>query len=181
MTVDQLIETIRTSRQHQYLYHFTDRQNLPSIRERGLVSKTRMRSEGWWPTAAGGNDLSHGLDTRYGIDPYVSLCFTDNHPMLFLAQQQGRLLDVVYLKVCPEALQIADTLISFGVANAADAQHLPIADAVQQFDELDLKVLYTRTDWSNPEVNQRLRRARKFEILIPDSVPTNFIVDGLDG
>ena len=181
MTVDQFIEMIRKSRRHCHLYHFTGRENIPSIRKNGLVSKERMRAEGWWPKAAGGNKLSHQLDTRYGINPYVSLCFTQNHPMLFRVHEEGRLLDSLYLKICPEILRIADTLFSFGVANAATAQHLPVAEAVRQFDELDIEVLYSRTNWSDPEVNKRLRDAEKFEILIPDNVPTDCIVGGLDG
>ena len=181
MTVDQFIEMIRRSRQHCHLYHFTDRQNIPSIREKGLVSKQRMRKDGWWPVAAGGNQLSHDLDTRFGIDPYVSLCFTDSHPMLFRAQGEGRLTDPVHIKICPEILRVDDTLISFGVANAADAEHLPVPEAVSQFDEQYIEVIYRSTNWSDPEVNQRLRTAEKFEILVPDQVARDFIVGGLDG
>ena len=181
VNVDRFIETIRRSGQHCHLYHFTDRENIPSICERGLFSKERMRAEGWWPAAPGGNQLSHELDIRYGINPYVSLCFTQNHPMLFRARQEGRLLDSRYLKICPEVLRIAGTLISFGVANAADAQHLPVAEAVGQFDERDIEVIYSRTDWLDPEVNQRLQAAEKFEILIPHHVPIALIVGGLNG
>lgn len=181
MTVDQFIETIRRSRQHHHLYHSTDRENIPSIREKGLVSKERMRAEGWWPDAPGGNELSHELDIRFGIDTFVSLCFTDNHPMLFRAKEEGRLENSVHLKISPKILKIADTLISFGVANAADAQHLPVPEAVREFDEQYIEVLYSRTDWSDPEVNQRLRTAEKFEVLVPDNVPRDFILGGLDG
>ncbi len=47
MNVDQLIELIKKSPQHRYLYHFTDAANFPSISQKGLVSKARMRAEKW--------------------------------------------------------------------------------------------------------------------------------------
>lgn len=181
MTVDQLIETIRKSRQHRHLYHFTDRKNLPSIKKKGLVSKKRMRAEGWWPVAPGGNKLSHDLDTHLGIDRYVSLCFTNGHPMLHQAKKKGRLKDSVYLKISPEIIKAAGTLISFGVANAANARHVPVPEAVREFDVKYLEVLYNWTNWSDPEVNRRLQTAQKFEILVPDIVPKDMIVGVLDG
>lgn len=140
-----------------------------------------MRAEGWWPDAPGGNELSHRLDSRFGIDPFVSLCFTRNHPMLFRAQQEERLLESVYLQIRPEILKITGTLISFGIANAATAEHLPVAEAVRKFDTRDIEVIYSRTDWFDPEINQRLQAAEKFEVLVPGNVPIEFIVGGLDG
>ena len=38
-----------------------------------------------------------------------------------------------------------------------------------------LTVLYTRTDWTNAEIQQRLSAAEKMEVLIPDCVPRNLI------
>lgn len=88
MTVDELIEKIKKSTQQKYLYHFTDEANFPSISAKGLLSKERMRAEGWWPPlATGGNALSHDLDTYRGIDPYVSLCLTRSHRMKFLPRR----------------------------------------------------------------------------------------------
>ena len=52
MTIDELIAHINASPQHKYLYHFTDESNLKTIAEKGLVSKSQMRAEGWWPATA---------------------------------------------------------------------------------------------------------------------------------
>jgi len=173
MTVDELIETIKKSTQHNFLYHFTDEANFPSISEKGLLSKQRMRAEGWWPPlAVGGNALSHSLDTTRGIDPYVSLCLTRKHPMEFLAQRDGRLPNPRYLGIQPEILKIEGILISFGVANANGVEILPVSEAVKK---LDAEVLYQRTNWSDPAVQQRLRAAEKLEVLVPSSVPVALI------
>lgn len=173
MTVDELIDIIKKSSQHKYLYHFTDEANFPSISARGLLSKQRMREEGWWPPlATGGNALSHDLDTRRGIDPYVSLCMTSSHRMKFLAQRDGRLPNPRYLRIQPEVLKIEGTCIAFGVANANEVEILPVAEAVQK---LDVEVLYERTNWSDPAVQQRLQAAEKFEVLVPHNVPIDLI------
>ncbi|UWR48928.1 DUF4433 domain-containing protein [Phaeobacter inhibens] len=173
MNVDELIEKIKGSTQHKYLYHFTDEANFPSISAKGLLSKERMRAEGWWPPlATGGNSLSHDLDTFRGIDPYVSLCMTRSHGMKFLAQKDGRLPNPRYLGIHPEVLKIEGTRIAFGVANANGVEILPVAEAVQK---LDAEVLYERTNWSDPAVQQRLQAAEKLEVLVPNNVPIELI------
>lgn len=173
MTIEQLIAIINSSTQHRNLYHFTDESNIPLIRERGILSKEQLRCRGLWPPpASGGNELSRQLDLARGIDPYVSLCMTQNHRMKFLAQQDGRLPSPRYLGIKPEVLLITGTRIAFGVANGNDVEILPAADAVSK---LDVEVLYTRTDWSDPAINLRLQAAEKFEVLVPSVVPPELI------
>lgn len=173
MNTDQLVSYIKRSVQHRTLYHFTDESNFPSIDARGLLSKETMRQEGWWPHATGGNELSRQLDTKCGIDPYVSLCMTINHRMKYLAQRDGRLPNPRYLKISPNVLTIPGTRIAFGIANSNGVDILPVAEAI---DRLDIEVLYTRTDWSDPEVQSRLQEAEKFEVLVPNAVPRKMIV-----
>lgn len=172
MTLDELIKIIKKSQQHRFLYHFSDEANFNSISEKGLVSKETMRAQNWWPDAPGGNELSWSLDTNRGIDPYVSLCFTTNHSMKFIAERDGRLKNARYLAISPKVLEIAGTKIAFGIANANDVKILPVKDAIE---ELDIEVIYSRTNWSDPAIQQRLNAAEKFEVLIPHAVPRNLI------
>lgn len=174
MTIEQLIAHIAASSQHKHLYHFTDEANFPSIAEHGLLSKERLRAQGLWPPrAAGGNELSWHLDLQRGIDPYVSLCMTQNHGMKFVAHQAGRLPNPRYLVIKPEVLLIPGVRVAFGIANANGVQNLPLEEAV---DCLDLEVLYSRTNWGDPAINARLRAAEKFEVLIPNAVPRDLII-----
>ena len=173
MDIEQLVARIKRSTQHRTLYHFTDESNFPSIAAKGLVSKETMRQERWWPDATGGNELSRILDTKRGIDPYVSLCMTRNHSMKYLAQREGRLPNPRYLKISPNVLKIPGTKIAFGIANSAGVEILPVAEAI---DRLDIEVLYTETDWTNSEIQSRLQQAEKFEVLVPDTVPKKLIV-----
>jgi len=172
MTVDELIAHINVSPQHRHLYHFTDESNLETIATKGLLSKQQMRAEGWWPAATGGNDLSHQLDDYRGISSHVSLCFTRNHPMKFLANQDGRLPSPRYLGISTDVLRIPGVRVAFGVANANDTVIIDLPDAIEH---MDIEVLYSRTDWRDPEVQARLRTAEKMELLVPNIVPRPLI------
>ncbi len=173
MTIEEFIALIKKSGQHDCLYHFTDESNFELIDQRGLVSKARMREEGWWPPTTGGNQWSHDQDTARGIDPYVSLCFTSNHPMKYLAHKEERLPNPRYLVISPDVLRVPGVQIAFGVANANTTNILPLPDAL---DHLDLEVIYTRTNWSDPAIQKRLRAAEKMEVLVPHGVARDLIL-----
>ena len=173
MTIDEFIALILQSPQHRHLYHFTDVSNFRSIDDRGLLSKANMRSEGLWPPKkSGGNRWSHELDISRGIDDDVSLCFTCNHPMKYSAYMDGRLPNPRYLKISPCVLKFSGVRIASGIANANTTKILPLEEAIE---ELDIEVIYSRTNWSDAEINQRLTVAEKFEVLIPKAVPRNLI------
>jgi len=173
MTLDELIAHINVSPQHRHLYHFTDESNLKTIATKGLLSKQQMRADGWWPATTGGNKLSHQLDDYRGISSHVSLCFTRNHPMIFRAKQEGRLLSPRYLGISTDVLRIPGVKVAFGVANANNTEIIDLPDAIER---MDIEVLYSRTDWHDPKVQARLQSAEKMELLVPNIVPRPLIV-----
>lgn len=168
--VGKLVELL--NRSGDGFYHFTDTRNLAAIRQHGLLS-TRLQAErGIKATAPGGNDWSRTADKRKGMDAYVHLCFFREHPMEWLARQDGRIIESVFLKIAPEVLLMSGVLIVDKVSNRQDAQP---NNAERMISELDLKVIYTRTDWKDPQIQERLQTARKYEILIPNRIPCEFI------
>ena len=173
MTLAEFITFVKGSTHHRSLYHFTDEANFPSIDKYGILSKSEMRARGWWPNFTGGNALSHELDTARGIDPYVSLCLTRSHRMKYIANKDGRLPNPRYLAILPDVLQIEGVRVAFGIANANGVTILPIEEAIEH---LDKEVVYTRTDWANAEIQNRLQIAEKVEVLIPNAVPRNLIL-----
>lgn len=177
MTIGDLIAHMQKSNLYNSLYHFTDKANFQSIDTHGLLSKEKLRKMKLWPPPEpGGNDWSHSQDSLRGIDPYVSLCMTTDHGMVYTAKKEGRLPDPYYLKISPQILHVEDVKISLGVANATGAEILPLLQGIMR---LDLDVLYTRTDWKDPEIQERLQEVRKYEILIPHCVPRNLIIGAI--
>jgi len=160
------------SPQHSNLHCFSGDASFRSIRPKAPDSKDAVHTEEWRPPATGGNQLSQSLDTHRGIDRYVSLCFTRSQPMVFLAQRDGRLPNPRYLTIYPEALKINGTKVAFGVANATDVETLPVEGAIGR---LDVEVIYSRTNRSDPAIQQRLQATENLEILVRDNTPRKFI------
>jgi hypothetical protein len=156
-----------------HLYHFCDRRNLPLIRELGgLYSLAKLEEMGVKIPAPGGNDWSHEADRDRGLDQYVHLCFRNNHPMEFIARQEGRIADSIFLQVHPDVLQLEGVRYAPDVSNKAGVSIYTIVEARGM---IDFEVIYTRTDWKNPAIKQRLDQAEKCEILVPDHIPLELI------
>lgn len=152
-------------------FHFTDTRNLPSIQRHGLLSMRSLREQGH-VVSPGGNDWSLDADRRSGMDGYVHLCFFREHPMEYVALKEGRILASRFLKIAPAVIEMQGVMITDRVANRADAWPQP---AEAMVGKLDLEVIYTRTDWKDAKIQERLKTARLCELLIPDSVPFEFI------
>ncbi len=155
------------------LYHFTDRRNLASIRESGgLYSWAKLQEIEAEVEAPGGNDWSHQADARNGVDTYVHLCFRNRHPMEYIARKEGRIADSTFLEISPRVLDAEGVLFTKEVSNKSGVELYSLEEAAVI---IDFEVLYTRQDWSDPEIQERLRQAEKYEILIPDFVPIDLI------
>jgi hypothetical protein len=155
------------------LYHFTDRRNLPSIREHGgLQPLATLREKAITIPAPGGNDWSHGADTARGLDRYVHLCFRATHPMEFRARQEGRIADSIFLHVSAEVLQWEGVRFTPDVSNKSGVESYTMEQARGM---IDFAVLYARTDWRDPIIKQRLQQTEKYEILVPRHIPLELI------
>lgn len=173
MTIEEFIQIMQKSTQgNQSLFHFTDTRNLPSIKQHGLLSANERDARGISPVTTGGNELSQDADGWNNVRDYVHLCFFREHPVEYLARRDGRIDQAVYLPVNPRVLSRPGAKVSLGVANMTGVEILPVAEGLAK---LDHKVIYTRTEWRNPEILERLHTARKCEILIPNHVPVEMI------
>ena len=52
----------------------------------------------------GGDELSRSLDRRHNLQNYVRVCFTRNHPMMYIALKQGRISNPVILEIDTEVI-----------------------------------------------------------------------------
>ncbi len=159
--------------QKKRFFHFTDIENLPGIRQRGLLSMATIRGENIQVPRPGGNQWSWDADTACGMDEYVHLCFFKSHPMEWRAREEGRITKSAFLEINPEILRVNGVLVTDMVSNKSGCKPMSPEEA---FDKLDLEVIYKRLDWTTAEVKERLNTAKKYEILIPNAVPLNMIM-----
>jgi hypothetical protein len=69
MDLDAFLTTVRSSKQFNHFYHFTDKKNLESIRARGLLCTGELRRLGMFDyVVTGGDEASLASDARNGVD-----------------------------------------------------------------------------------------------------------------
>ena len=158
-----------------YIWHFTDRSNLESIKRcGGLLSYRELVSKGIAIASPGGNDWSHDADEIKGVDEYVHLCFCRSHPMLHIAQEDGRITNPIWLQIDKDVMLGPGVRFTPDVSNKAG---VPVLDHGDAKAAIDFEVIYKRLDWSVPEIQQRRQLAEKSEILVPTKVPLNRIMN----
>lgn len=94
-----------------FLYHFTDPRNIPSIKKYGLLSWYELNKKNIYHIPAS-NSLSRNLDIRRNLQDYVRLSLNKNHPMFARAINEGRVKNLVWLKIDPIVMNFPDTLFS---------------------------------------------------------------------
>jgi hypothetical protein len=157
----------------RHFFHFTDLRNLPSIRQHGLLAVSELEERQIVVPKPGGNEWSREADRLKCVESFVHLSLTDNHPMEFVARQNGHIGETRYLEIDPSAILQDDVMGCAVVANRGDAVVLPIADAL---DQMDLEILYGgRVNFANLELRRRYNEAKKAEILIPRRIELRYI------
>jgi hypothetical protein len=171
MPIENFILLVRANCQQRTFFHFTANENVASIREHGLLSMAELRQRRL-RHVAGGNALSQELDARTGMDRYVHLCFRKKHGMAHQAIEERRVSELAWFSILPEVVKTPGTMVTLDNAVARDVQAIPISHALAH---MDLDVLYTRTDWADAAIQDRLRRAERYELLIPTRIPPAYI------
>jgi len=143
------------------IWHFTDRSNLNSIAEYGLLSLDSILKQKIEVSRYGASDSSHEQDIRKGLHTCVHLSFIKDHPMYHMAKKYGRLLDPVWIELDLSIMTSNNTLFSNMLANTYNA-------AIFRDDQLEAlidfdKILYEKDFFKKKE-------ARKAEIMVFNSI-----------
>ena len=153
----------------RYLYHFTDRRNIPSIkRHGGLFSWHYCKKNNITIPCQGGDYDSQELDKKYGLEDYVRLSFCNDHPMAYRLQQSGS--DIVILKIEVDVALLKGTL--FSDINAADKLHTHGGelDDLKRVNFNATKRNYVRKDDDDFKPHQA-------EVMVKTFVPKKYIVN----
>ncbi|WP_410510109.1 DarT ssDNA thymidine ADP-ribosyltransferase family protein [Methanosarcina hadiensis] len=159
-----------------YLYHFTDRDNLPSINMyRGLYSWYYCLNHGIQIKRPGGNDLSRELDSNKGLQNYVRLSFKPYPPMLFVAIKKGRIPNPVILKINPYVIYWKST--KFSNQNAA-SNSARIGDQISDFDMIDFDL--AKSSYDSSIHNEDDKKFIQAEVLVEEHIPLEYIINFSD-
>lgn len=151
----------------RYLYHFTDRRNLQSIRRHGgLLSWDYCEKHNITIPYQGGDSDSRDLDRKYGLQDYVRLSFCDDHPMRFRLEQSGY--DLVILNIKVDVALFKNTLYSD--MNAADKRHHHggSLDDLKRVNFEATKMSYLRSD-------DPLFKKHQAEVMVKTFIPLEYI------
>lgn len=114
------------------LYHFTDSRNLPSIERSGCLLSLREIGQQNIRPFTGGSDQSHSLDRGLNLDNYVRLSFVKDHPMMYVAQNDGRISSPKVLEISTDV--IFEEGVKFTDCNAArTSKGFEIGDGIDFF------------------------------------------------
>ena len=155
------------------LYHFTDRDNLASIiNNGGLYSWSDCEDKGIKiskPGGGGPGSLSWKLDLHKGLEHYVRLSFTRNHPMMYVAMNEQRISNPVILEIN------TDVLFEDGVKYAnmnATRNDVKIGDNLESFKSIHFDTVKARNHFDLDEDEQPFYQA---EVLVNHFIPLSSI------
>jgi len=152
------------------LYHFTDRDNLESIiKNGGLYSWGDCEDKGITIAKPGGGLLSRDLDRRDHLQYYVRVSFTTQHPMMFVAMQDGRLSNPVILEIDPEVIYWNDSKYANVNAIRSGAHK---GGTIDDFKSIHFQSVKARKHFDLPEEEQPYFQA---EVLVKNFIPLEYI------
>lgn len=154
----------------QTLYHFTDRANIKSIIENeGLYSWKACEQKGITISKPGGSNASRSLDSYRGLENYVRLSFTRDHPMMYVAKKEGRISDPVILEIDLSVVSRNGTL--FADRNATK-NGVIIKEGKEGAKNIHFQTV-KRTDYFN--IDPAEKEFYQAEVLVKGMVPISYI------
>jgi hypothetical protein len=153
------------------LYHFTDRANLQSIRQNGgLYSWNYCQRNGITIPRPGGSQLSWNLDMQKGLQNCVRLAFVKDHPMLYVAQSDGRIINPVILEISSDVIFKKET--KFATRNAAKGG-VSADGTFEKFSAIKFPILRRRYF----DLDEGEKPYYQAEVLVLEKIPLEYILN----
>jgi phenylpyruvate tautomerase PptA (4-oxalocrotonate tautomerase family) len=154
------------------LYHFTDRANIRSIKENGgLFSWHYCDVNDIEIPLPGGGSLSRDLDRRYSLQDYVRVSFTRNHPMMYVARNEGRIQNPVILEISLDVCSFVQT--RFANMNATRNGH----HQGQNLDDLNRIHFRTVKLPNHFDLDESEKPYFQAEVLVKTWIPIKYITN----
>lgn len=157
------------------LYHFTDRDNLENIiKNGGLYSWKDCDERGISipkPGGGGQGSLSWALDERDGLEHYVRISFTRQHPMMYVAMNEGRISNPVVLEIDPEIIFDESTRYADRNATRSGAN---VGGTLGDFKQIHFQTVKANKHFDLDADEQPYYQA---EILVKNFVPLKYILN----
>ena len=155
------------------LFHFTDRDNLESIiKNGGLYSWKDCEEKGITipkPGGGGPGSTSWSLDERDGLEHYVRVSFTEQHPMMYVAMNDNRISNPVILEIDPEVIYDESTRYSDRNATRNGAQ---VGGDLDDFRNIHFKTVKARKHFDLDADEQPFYQA---VVLVKNFIPLKYI------
>ena len=152
------------------LYHFTDRENLESIiKNGGLYSWADCEQKGISISKPGGSMDSRNLDRRDNLQNFVRVSFVREHPMMYVAMNDGRISNPVVLEIDPEVIYWQDSL--YADRNATKNGAL-VGSSIDDFSQLHFNSFKAKKHFDLDADEQKFYQA---EVLVKNHIPLQFI------
>lgn len=157
------------------LYHFTDRDNLKTIIDNGGLYSWKDCEEKNIvipkPGGGGQGSLSWSLDQRHGLEHYVRVCFTTQHPMMYVAMNEGRISNPVILEIDPAVVYEENTKFSNKNATRKDVS---VGDTLDDFKNIHFQTVKMRNHFDLDIDEQPFYQA---EVLVKNFIPLEYITN----
>lgn len=164
-----LFRNYLSSNNISYLYHFTDRRNIDSIKAHGgLFSWKYCKDHNIAIPNPGGDVYSRALDSKHNLEDYVRLSFCDDHPMAYRLMKQGA--SIVLLQIKVDVAWLQETL--FSDINAADNRHHHGA-TMEDLQRVD----FNATKQHRVSRNDPKFKKHQAEVLVKTYIPLEYIVN----
>lgn len=149
-------------------YHYTDTRNLNSIlQNNGLFSLNEMNNKGI--------DYLQGSETYEKAD-YVRLSYTQNHPLLYVSKQQGRIRQEETLEISLDVAGLKYTkFTNVNAARTATAPTVKIGDDLNYIkNQVRIGIVMQRNHFDLSDEEKPYYQA---EVMVKDHLPLEYIMN----
>jgi hypothetical protein len=152
------------------LYHFTDYENLASIKKHGgLYSWDYCNCNNISIKRPGGDELSRDLDMRYDLENYVRLSFQQDPPLIYTFTKKGIIKTPVSLIIDSSVIYWENTKFSDENANSNEAL---IGSDLKDFEEIHFDKAMKSY---NPLKDSEFKPFFQAEVLVKEHIPIKYI------